>query len=297
MKFIAFIVGAALNLIVVDAMADAPLQIIGVYKDNSSKLGMFPELILYTQDGKVSGVFSDGYPHATYGNGLYFGISPMEDISLTANGILTFRVPQSEGNQQSGFRKKYRSFEGKFQNDIIQGATYDEYGYGEKSIKAIKETAGELKQDIFEYVLNKKRIALENISRLNEVLACQNKRNKLPAEGVEILGFWTEYGSDGQREWGYDVVLFKIGNEFHGWLEDYEGFIGDGGIRNLIKDIHLNEGKLNFKVRNIEGRELDGKNPQLEMKVSGKITRLEKVESPEIDRVWKAYQALNVKCE
>lgn len=297
LKFIIFVLGILSQVVMFEAKADSPLEIIGVYVDSTSRQGIYPEIILYKQDGKMGGIYNQGFPRRENPKGFLSGDVPLEDIRLAPNGVLSFSIPHSMRNQL-GFMKQHHYFTGQLQNNIIQGTfTSDTAVSRPPPINASKRTSVDLKQDVLEYVLTKKRSATDSILELNRIIECQKKRDSLPQEDLKVIGRWYKYGSDGQNEWGYEVILFKLGNEFHGWLEDYEGMIGDGGIRYPISDIHLSKGKLNFKVRDIVGYETAGKDSQLELHTSGEVSILDKTKQPEVDLVWREYQALNVKCE
>jgi hypothetical protein len=297
LKFIIFVLGILSQVVAFEAKADSPLEIIGVYVDSTSRPGIFPEIILYKQDGKMGGTYNQGFPNQENPKGFLQGGAPLEDIRLAPNGVLSFSIPHSMRNQL-GFVKQHHYFTGQLQNNIIQGSfTSDTAVSRPPPINASKRTSVDLKQDVLEYVLTKKRITTDGILELNRIIECQKKRDSLPQEDINVIGRWFKYGSDGQNEWGYEVILFKVGNEFHGWLEDYEGMIGDGGIRYPISDIHLSKGKLNFKVRDIVGYETAGKDSQLELHTSGEVSILDKTKQPEVDLVWREYQSLKVKCE
>lgn len=297
LKFIVLVLGILSQLVVFEARADSQLEIIGVFVDSTSRPGIVPEIILYKQDGKMGGTYNQGFPNQETTKGFLWGDVPLEDIRLAPNGALSFSVPHSMRNQVRFF-KQHHYFSGQFQNNIIKGSFTSDTAVSVPSpINASKRTSVDMKQDILEYVLTKKRIATDSILELDKIIGCQNKRDRMPQEDIQVIGRWFKYGSDGQNEWGYEVILFSLGNELHGWLEDYEGMIGDGGIRHLINDIQRSEGRLNFKVHNFVGYETAKKNSPLALSSFGKTILLKKVKPPEVDLVWKEYQALNVNCE
>jgi hypothetical protein len=277
--------------------ADVPLEVIGVYIDTTSFPNLHPEIILYKQDGQLGGTYTNGYPNSENKKGVFWGPSPLENISLALSGDISFSVPWDMGNPQVGFEKKHHYFSGQIHNDIIQGSfTSDWPSLTPPPIKASKKTSADMEQDVLEYVLKKKRSASENIQKINEILNCQEVRNRLPKEELEIIGFWSEYESNGVHESGYDIAIFRLGKALHGWIEDYSGLIGDGGIRYIIGDIRLSDEKLNFKMQNVE---YEGflKNSQLELHSFGEVELLKKTKFPTVEWIWKQYQALNIKCE
>lgn len=297
LKFIVLVLGILSQLVAFEARAASQMEIIGVFVDSTSRPGIVPEIILYEQDGKMGGTYNQGFPNQKPAKGFLEGDVPLEDIRLAPNGALSFTIPNSMRNQVR-FLKQYHYFSGQLQNNIIKGSFTSDTAVSVPSpINASKRTSVDMKQDILEYVLTKKRSATNSILELDTIIDCQNKRDRMPQEDIQVIGRWFDYGSDGQNEWGYEVILFKLGNELHGWLEDYEGMIGDGGIRHLISDIRYSEGKLNFKAHGIIGYETARKNSQLALNSFGKVTLLKKVKPPKVDSVWKEYQSLNFKCE
>jgi hypothetical protein len=291
------VVAAPASDLMASLKPEGPIEIIGVYVDATSFPKIHPEIILYRQDGKLGGTYSSGYVNSENSKSLFFGQSPLENISLSLDGHISFNVPWEMGNPQVGFEKKHHYFSGQIHNDIIQGSfTSDWPSLTPPPIKASKKTSADMEQDVFEYVLKKKRSASENIQKIDEILNCQEERNRLPKENLEMIGFWSEYESNGVHESGYDIAIFRLGKALHGWIEDYSGLIGDGGIRYIISDIRLSDEKLNFKMQDVEYEGLF-KNSRLELHSFGEVELLKKTKFPTVEWIWKQYQALNIKCE
>lgn len=294
---ITVLVATLIQIMAFDANADGSLEIIGVYVDSTSYPKLAPEIVLYKQESKISGTYRPGYQNPKNLRNLFWGPSPLENIRLTSDGELSFSVPWVEGNPQVGFQKKRHHFNGKIHNDIIQGTFSSDWpSLRPPPIRASKRTSAQLNQDVFEYVLASARSASESIQDLDDVLKCQENRNRLP-NGIEVIGRWQKLEANGEHEWGYDLILFQLDNKIYGWIEDYSGLIGDGGIRFLLGDVRRSNDKLIIKTNSKMEYEAILKGSRLELSTSGEVTFLEEQKLPRVEWVWEQYQALSAKCE
>lgn len=291
------------QLVAIEAKADAQLEIIGVYQDSTSTKGISPEITLYKQDNKLAGTWSYGFPNLEHRKGFPNEVYPLENINIAPNGYLTFNVLWDMYSRVEGREKMYHHFTGYLLGDNLQGKFSSDWpSLSPGTIKAVRKTSTELKRNINDYVLAKQQGAFDYLNSLDKIIQCQNQRNQLPEDTIEITGFWSKVVSnDGLHEWGYDVVLFKVGNTLHGWLEDYEGFLGDGGTKFLISDIKFDNKNLSF-IPSYAGK-FEGavKGSQLELHNSfGGVMLLNKVKKrslPKASDVWKQYQMLRIDCK
>ncbi len=287
-----------------EARADSALEVVGIYVDSTASPHSSLEIIVYKQDGRLAGTWNQGYPNPENRKGFPYEIYPIENIRIGSNGSLSFTVLW---DIYSGFKERKAArhhFTGHISNNIIQGyfisddgsPNWSPDGVSSITVNALIKNPADLKQNTIEYVLTRHHAASEYKQRLDKLIECQITHYQLPTDAIEVTGFWSIYGSDGEHEWGYDVVLFKVGNTQYGWLEDYAGMIADGGIRYLLRDIRFSNQKLTFKTHdNVEYKSIV-KNKHLELSSLDEVTILKKQKPPEANWVWKQYQALNVKC-
>jgi hypothetical protein len=283
------------QVVTYDAKADEPLEIIGIYINSNKHWVSFPEIILYKQDNKIAGTWSEGLNNQD--------VYPLENINLLPNGNLTFDVPKYIFSRFEGRERQYYNFKGQLLPDSIQGSFIPNgYFLNPGIVKAPKISTANFKPNAYDYVLAKQKSASIYIDELNNVIKCQNQRSHLPNETITILGFWSKVESDdGLHERGYDVVLFKVGNTLHGWLEDYEGFLGDGGTKFIISDIQFDNKNLSF-IPSYAGK-FEGvvKDSQLKLQNSfGEVMLLNKIKKrdlPTASSIWTQYQMLRVDCK
>lgn len=276
------------------------LEIIGVYVDPTSFPYGSPEVVLYKQDDKLGGTWSFGYPNPQNFKSYPYELLPLENIRITPNGDITFSILWGM-TQRTGREKMFHHFSGQLHDGVIQGSfTSDWPSLRPSPIKAFKQTVAELKSDIREYVIARQLSAAKYKNKLDEIINCQAARNRLPNDPIEVIGRWSKVDSDGEHEWGYEVTLFRLGNTYQGWIEDFSGLIGDGGIRYPLYDVQFDQKKLSFQTYsdNFGIRyETVIQNSTLDLKNRGRISLLEKVDSPSTEEIWPQYQALKLKCE
>lgn len=286
-----------------EPIRDVKLELVGIYIDSTSYPNASHEIILYKQGGVLTGLWSQyfseekqGYPYGAY---------PLENVQFGSDGSLKFSVLWDMYFRGEGRVRKHHYFTGQLLNDVIQGEfTSDWYVLSPPPIKAVKKTRLDLKQNENDYVLVRQRKASEYIADLDRVLKCQEERQKLPGDPIRMIGFWSKIGSNGEHEWGYDVVLFTVGNVYRGWIEDYSGLVGDGGIRYIMQDIQYDKGagQLDFKdhapYAGTQYKALLRKKRLLLKDFNGKkISLLYSVKSPPVDQVWNQYQELVIECK
>lgn len=283
------------------------LEIIGVYVDSTSFPYGKPEIVLYKQNDKLGGTWIYGYPNPTNFKSSLYEVLTLENIHIAPNGNLTFSILW-DMTQRTGRKKMYHYFTGQLQDGVIQGSfTSDSPVVRPSPIKAYKKTPAELKPNIRDYVIARQHSASEYKKSLNKIISCQEERNRLPSNPIEVIGAWLKYDSDGEHEWGYEVTLFKLGNTYRGWLEDYAGMIADGGIRYPLNDIQLNQENMSFQTPiggfNVrydtitQGSELEliKKGILAKEDINMHLTKI--TDTPTDEQVWQAYQALKIKCE
>jgi hypothetical protein len=286
-----------------DPIRDEKLELVGIYIDSTSYLKASHEIILYKQGGVLTGLWSqyfsdekEGYPYGAY---------PLENVQFGTDGSLKFNVLWDMYFRGEGRVRKHHYFTGQLVNDVIQGEfTSDWSALTPPSIKAVKKTQLDLKQNENDYVLVRQRKASEYVADLDRVLKCQEERQKSPGDPIRVIGFWSKVDSNGEHEWGYDVVLFTVGDVYRGWIEDYSGLVGDGGIRYIMDDIHYDKGagQLDFKDQAQYGstqyKALLRKKRLLLKDFNGKkISLLHSVKTPPVDQVWNQYQELVIECK
>lgn len=276
------------------------LEIIGVYVDSTSFPYGTPEIILYKQNDELGGTWSFGYPNPQNFKRYPYEILPLENIRIAPNGDLTFSILWGM-TRRTGHEKMFHHFVGQLQEGVMQGSfTSDWSSLRPSPIKAFKQAPADLKSDIHEYVTARQRSATEYKKKLDELINCQTARNHPPDSPIEVIGKWSKVDSDGEHEWGYEIVLFRFGNTYQGWIEDFSGLIGDGGIRYPLYDVQFEQKNLSFQIHPddfvvtyktiIQGSILNLKN-------EGRISLLEKIDSPTTEEIWPQYQALKIKCE
>ena len=284
----------------INAAQHDALEIIGVYVDSTSFPYGTPEIVLYKQDNKLGGTWSFGYPNPQHFKKYPYEILPVESIRLTPNGDLTFSILWAM-NQRTGRQKMFHHFVGQLHDGVMQGYfTSDWPSLRPSPIKAFKQAPAELKPDIREFVTARQHSATEYKKKLDELVNCQTERDRLPDNPIEVVGKWSKVDSDGEHEWGYEVVLFRLGNTYQGWIEDFSGLIGDGGIMYPLYDVQFDQKNLSFQTHPddfVVTYKTIMQGSILNLKNGGRISLLKKIDSPSTKEVWSQYQALKIKCE
>lgn len=252
-----------------------PIKLISWYVDNTNPNA--GNIVLFEKNGKPSALWlRDSYD--TNPQLLSF---PVDGFTASADGGVAFTILQTSG--RDGREVWQIKFSGKVAGDALTGDFESDW-----PSLAPQRFDGKRKSEVDPDMVSQLVAKSEDFrNQYKEVETCLAERAVKPESEPKLLGNWSNYGTDGEHEWGYDVVLIQIGNATTGLIEDFTGLYGDGGDRVGLKPESFSNG--GFSVYSgaftVTGKRV-GKNVELRQ------TKYEKVQilKPKKTTLEEAYQ-------
>ncbi len=165
----------------------------------------------------------------------------VEDFTRGEHGSLSFTIVRTSG--RPGREITRLRFNGSISEERLIGEFESFWAFGPLKFNGIRNTQIDIGR-IAEF----RREAEAKRQIVGRMETCISKRAVIPEGGVEVVGNWRYYRSNGEHEWGYEIMILRFGGETTGVFEDFRGLVGDGGPEELIRNVRIEKKLIRFEV-------------------------------------------------
>lgn len=191
-------------------------------------------IVLYNSGGVLKGAAKDG------------GVNgyPIHSVKWDkSNGKINYKILQTTMFKEDKWVEQNFHFTGTIIKEVISGSyTSDNPIYGKLPLNA-----SQFHIDQKEACTTLIAPAESYEQKLRDYIKCKNQSDILPKEPIKLIGAWNHHSSDGEHEYGLEVIFLKIENKLLGTIEDFSGLVGDGGSVSKLEELTSNKDETSFK--------------------------------------------------